>query len=88
MRLAGSIGKGDKHWIGYETIMFTATDPLGLQGAKMAMFTVEDSGFCYDLNNNGIIDLADMVMMLQVFTGIDIQVMSDHFLSSYSSFLA
>jgi len=71
------ISLADKHWIGYETIMFTATDPSGLQGSKMAMFTVEDSGFCYDLNNNGIIDLADMLMMLQFFTGIDIQVMSD-----------
>jgi len=57
--------------------MFTATDPSGLQGAKMAMFTVEDSGFGYDLNNNGKIDLVDLVMMLQIFTGIDIQVMSD-----------
>ncbi|MBF0452347.1 MAG: carboxypeptidase regulatory-like domain-containing protein, partial [Candidatus Magnetomorum sp.] len=74
-----SISLTDKHWIGYETILFTATDPSGLQGAKMAMFTVEDSGFVYDLNNNGKIDLADMVMMLQVFTGIhvDMQIMSD-----------
>jgi Leucine-rich repeat (LRR) protein len=74
-----SISLADKHWIGYESILFTATDPSGLQGAKMAMFTVEDSGFFYDLNDNGKIDLEDLVMMLQVFTGIhaDMQLISD-----------
>jgi Leucine-rich repeat (LRR) protein len=60
----------DKQWRGYENIMFTATDPSGDFGVKMAMFTVLNSGFVYDLNNNGRIDLGDMIMVLQIFTNV------------------
>jgi hypothetical protein len=60
----------DKQWRGYENIMFTATDPSGDFGVKMAMFTVLNSGFVYDLNNNGRIDLGDMIMVFQIFTNV------------------
>jgi Leucine-rich repeat (LRR) protein len=64
------ISLSDKQWRGYENIMFTATDPSGDFGVKMAMFTVLNSGFVYDLNNNGTIDLGDMIMVLQIFTNV------------------
>jgi hypothetical protein len=65
-----TISLRDKQWRGYENIMFTATDPSGDFGVKMAMFTVLNSGFVYDLNNNGTIDLGDMIMVLQIFTNV------------------
>jgi Leucine-rich repeat (LRR) protein len=65
-----TISLRDKQWRGYENIMFTATDPSGAFGVKMAMFTVLNSNFVYDLNNNGTIDLGDMIMVLQIFTNV------------------
>jgi hypothetical protein len=62
----------DKQWKGYENIMFTATDPSGGFDVKMAVFTVQESGFVYDLNNNGLIDIEDMIMVLQLFTRIHV----------------
>ena len=58
----------DNHWKGSEVIMFTAINPSGFLGLKTVIFTVQDSGFVYDLNKNGKIDLEDMVMMLQLFS--------------------
>jgi hypothetical protein len=60
----------DISWIGYENITFTASDPSGLIGVKTATFTVEKSRFVYDLNQNGRIDLDDLMMVLQIFSGI------------------
>ena len=47
---------------------------------KMAVFTVQESGFVYDLNNHCLIDIEDMIIVLQLFTRIhvDKQWMSDH----------
>jgi hypothetical protein len=64
----------DRKWIGYENLMFTATDSSGLLGVQTVSFTIQESGFVYDLNHNGEIDLEDLIMVLKIFTGIHVDI--------------
>jgi hypothetical protein len=56
-------------WVGYENITFTATDPSGLLGFQTATFTIQESGFEFDLNHNDILDTGDIIIGLQILSG-------------------
>jgi hypothetical protein len=78
------------NWSGRETIIFTATDPTGLLGFKATEFTVLNVILTYDFNKNSIIDLGDVIIVLQVLSGIhmnDLSIEMDHALSFEDLFI-
>jgi hypothetical protein len=68
-----TIHRKNQHFRGDENIFISAKDPHGLMGSTTATFTVLDSGLIYDLNNNGLIEIDDLIIVLQIFSGIHVE---------------
>ena len=65
-----SISLPNELWTGQEYLNFTATDPTGLPGIQTSIFKVLDRMGIYDFNGNGMIDLKDLIIVLQIITGV------------------
>ena len=58
-----TIHRKNQHFRGDENIFISAKDSHGLMGSTTATFTVQDSGLIYDLNNNGLIEIDDLIIV-------------------------